>query len=128
MTEYPLLKILVFIAMSFAPGDTNSITIDGPSITKSVLSHSESGWGEITSSDGATWKIDETSISRAEEKTDLSSFVTDIDKHKWSDLSILKLYGMTEVLKTSDGFWLYPNGIEYPENKYTITYSKSKTE
>lgn len=126
MTEYPLVKILVFIALSLAPERTEKVTIGGPNLSEMTLACSEAGWAEISSSDGAAWKTEGLSISRVEEATDLSTWVAGLNQHQWSALSILKLSGTTEILKVSGGYWIYPNGIEYPRNKYTVSYQAKK--
>lgn len=75
----------------------------------------------MNSTENKIWREEKNTVEHGDESHDVSEFIDGIAEHRWSDESILHL-GMTDVLKRKDGIVYYPNGIDYPKNKYTITY------
>ncbi len=119
MTFVPLLEIIFYIAVLFAPMDTARISItEGQDSI--IYSRTADGWK--SAADGAIWKLDGFTVLHGEDSIDVSAFVKGADTHNWSEESILKLSGNMEILKTSDGCRIYPNGIDSPNNKWEIKY------
>jgi len=119
MSFYPLHEILFFIALFFAPEGTTEFQIAKESDNPFVFQLTEKGW--MNSTENKIWREDRNTVKHGDESHNVSEFVEGIAEHSWSEESILHL-GLTDVLKTKNGIVYYPNGIEYPKNKYTITY------
>lgn len=121
MTFYiPLIEIIFYIATLFAPINTSKIIISHDGSPVISYSKTETGWK--CSEDNSMWEIDKMTVKHGDESVDVSEFVKGADAHKWSDLSILKLSYKMEVLKVANGYWIYPDGIESPKNKWVIEY------
>lgn len=128
MTAYPLLQILLYLSLLFAPPDATRVTITGPTPAESLeLRVTVNGWAMVR--DGA-----ETPISLSEgrllekkgdkyESTDLSAHLAPIKGHDWAAAPKLTLAEMATLEKTDAGF-VFRHGAESDGNAraYTIAY------
>lgn len=120
MMMFPLIEIIFYIAVLFAPMNTTQIIISHEGSPVITYSQTDDGWK--SSANHTLWKVNELKVKHAENSIDVSEFVKGASTHKWSDQSILKLSGNMEILKMSDGYWIYPNGIDSPKEKWIIKY------
>ncbi len=125
MTVIPFTEILLYITLFFAPANATQIEMKDPSGAVIVFTESAGGWeaeaGDVAWPD-ARWTMQNGELHRGVEPIALDDYVSGVDEHEWCEESILPVHDSMEVLKTSSGFLIYPEGIEQPENKFVVTY------
>ena len=116
--------ILFFIAAFFAPENATEIRISLNQKQETIFTRTEFGWSDKKMGEPVEyiWKIQDLSVAIRDDIINLSNSVSGITEHSWEALSILKLSGTGEVLKVKNGYWYYPKGINFPEDKSIITY------
>jgi hypothetical protein len=119
MISYPIYEILFLIALLFAPEGTTEFKIAKGSEPQLIFHSTEQGWMNTLKQE--IWKEEKNTVVHGSENHDISKFIDGIDDHNWSEESILHLR-MMDVLKTKNGLIVYPTGIDYPKNKYSIIY------
>jgi hypothetical protein len=130
MTAYPLLQILLYLSLLFAPPDATRITITGPKPAETLeLRVTADGW--VVTRDGT-----ETMISLSEgrllekkgdkyESTDLTPHLTSAKGHDWIAAPKLTLAGLTTLEKTDTGFVFRLNDDGGPSaREYMIAYHR----
>ena len=120
MSSYPIYEILFFLALFFAPEETREFEIMGENESLIHFHLTENGW--MDSRENRTWRGEGNTIYFGDESHDVSRYVEGIVGHSWKEESILHL-GKADVIKTKDAIVYYPNGIDSPKDKYTITYN-----
>jgi hypothetical protein len=119
MTLYPLYEILFFIALFFAPEGAKKFEIIKECDNPILFNSTSQGWINVT--EQMIWVEENYTVTHGSESHDVSSYVEGISPHHWSEENILHLR-MMDVLKTKNSLIIYPNGIDYPKNKYSIIY------
>ena len=130
MTTYPLLQILVYIALLFAPSDATRITIAGPAPTDAQeLRLTVNGWAVMR--DGVEYPVSlsETRLlvkhGDKSEATELGEHIAAVKGHDWTAAPKLKLAALTTLEKTDTGFRFRQNDEAGGDARtYTIAYHR----
>lgn len=130
MIEYPLVKILLYLALLLSPPDATRITIAGPTpADNQELRITVVGWA--VARDGG-----DTPISLSEgrllmkngvkyESTDLATHVASVKNHDWNAAPKLTLTGLATLEKTDAGYVFRLNDDGGPNTQaYTLTYHR----
>ena len=128
---YPILHILFYIAMWFAPADVDRVSITGPDGTFQ-LSRASGEW-RFTSKEGAgTATIkDGKAILTANGKAEgipVVSFIAAAIGHDWTKQSKITLQDQDTLEKTPDGFVLRIDDGKPGMKEYRITYHRGRLE
>ena len=130
MTAYPLLQILLYLSLLFAPPDATRVTITGPTPAETLeLRVTVNGWAMVR--DGAETPIflsEGRLLVKNEEKyesTEVGAHVAPAKGHDWSAAPKLKLAGLTTLEKTATGYVFRMNDDGGSDIRtYTITYHR----
>jgi len=117
----PLIKIIMFLAALYAPSNTTEIEIH----------HADRV--EVYAKDGGIWiskdgtkdpfTIQGFRLLTPSGFLDLKAELGDLTKHSWSSESILQIGSDVEVLKTTEGLLIFPEGIRAPEEPIRVIYN-----
>ncbi|MFA6287191.1 MAG: SLBB domain-containing protein [Opitutaceae bacterium] len=124
MISYPLIEIILYIALFFAPADATHVTLAGPDFAME-LTRVETIWTagavKLSASDGR--------LIREENSTQKTQAVGDYVKavlnHDWTVAPKITLHDSTSLEKTHSGFVVRVNDGAPAVRTYTITYRRS---
>ena len=123
MTFYPLIEIILYIALLFAPPDATHVTISGPDYSIE-LARTGAAWtaGDIrlVASDG---RLVRTENGRGESHPMTEHVAAALD-HDWHAVSKITLHDATTLEKTASGFVLRVNDGDPAVRAYTIAYHR----
>ena len=123
MIQLPLIEIILYIALFFAPPDATHISVAGPDYSIE-LTREKTAW----TSGPATFTALDDSLIRDEnakkETTSVAAFVKAALNHDWSRVSKIKLQDSATLEKTASGFFVRVNDGDPAMRTYTITYRR----
>lgn len=123
MTEIvsiPLIKLILFLAALYAPGNTAEIAIHHPDEVK-VYQKDRGIWVSTTNPEDA-FSVKVPRLLTPKGFFDLESEMDAAFNHDWSTESILTLSSGIEVLKTKEGLLIYPEGIQGDGEPIKVIY------
>lgn len=129
MEFYPLLQILLYLALLFVPPDVDRITIAGPGLDGTVeLTRSGTEWsfrqGRLSTSEG---KVIVDGVEGRQE-TPVGEYVAVATGFDWVKNRVLSLNSSTTLEKTADGFIFRRNQGQAEETSHRITYGRTVAE
>lgn len=124
MTFYPLLEIILYIALFFAPIDATHVTVTGPDVAME-LTRNDTTWTTATT----RFSVSDGVVTRQENSTRTTTRVADYVKaalnHDWSTAPHITLHDSTTLEKTASGFVIRVNDGDSAVRTYTLTYHRS---
>lgn len=127
---YPVLQILVFLALLFAPPEEKRITISGPDLDV-VLEHDGKNWRTTHEGHAAEMSLAGSELvarlAGGETRFPLAEYVGAALRHDWKTSAKLTLHDQTTLEKSPDGAgYVLRVGDGTPEEKrYVIRYASA---
>ncbi|MEY4489607.1 MAG: hypothetical protein RIQ79_2115 [Verrucomicrobiota bacterium] len=126
---YPLLQILIYLSLLFAPPETKTITIVGPGETIDI-NHTADGWA-TTTPDGKPGRVSiadgvlTVQSGEMKETGRMADYVAAAVGHDWAKEPKVTLHDATTLEKTAAGYTLRVDDGKPSVRAYAIVYQSA---
>lgn len=130
MFEYPIVQILLYLALLLSPPDATRISITGPTPADAQeLRLTVTGWAVVRDGVESPVSLSEGRLllknGQKYDSTDVGAHVAPVKGHDWSAIPKLKLAGLTTLEKTDAGYVLRLNDDGGSATRtYTLTFHR----
>lgn len=116
----PLIKIIMFLAALYAPGNTVEIQIHhGNEIEEYVK---DGGLWTSKNDPDDSFMVQGYRLLTPSGFINLKTELNGMPEHDWTTESVLKVGANIEVLKTKEGLLIFPDGIRGADEPITVIY------